>query len=545
MMTRDVKTPLEMFYHWEQTTPDKVYLRQAVDGGWEELTWADTADRVRRLASYLRSKPWPAGSRVSIWSANSKDWIISDLAIMLAGHVSVPLYPGQDPDSARYVLEHSDCQLILCGQFDQSASADAAIPSHIERVALHGCSIATTTSLAEICTNQARFEESPLPDLDALFTIIYTSGTTGRPKGVMHLHGTPGHVVPEMAENFSMNEPDSRLFSFLPLAHAAERIVVDMCSIYTGSSVSFSAGQETFAAEIREVQPTFFFAVPRLWIKFKEAIDAKVPAAVQAGFDDAKKLEIATMLGFGSARCILTGSAPCPRDVQQWFFDMNIILRDGYGMTENFIQGCAWLHTDAPILGSVGKPMTNGVEVRISDAGEIQFKSAGVMAGYYLNPEKTAEVLVDGWYCTGDSGRFDEDGNLYVTGRISEVFKTTKGKFIVPAKIEGLFARSPLLAQFCLFGHGRNQPLLMTTLSELGREQSAQQLKTELAALLDEINQELAGHERVEQIFVTPEWTIDNALLTPTLKIKCHQIEERFTTGIEAHLGSESVSLLD
>lgn len=544
-MARAVKTPLEMFYHWEQTSPDKVYLRQAIAGGWEELTWADTADRVRRLAHYLQSQSWPAGSRVAIWSANSKDWIISDIAIMLAGHVSVPLYPGQDPDSAHYVLEHSDAQMILCGQFDQAARADEAIPSHIERIALHGCTVETSTSLAEICASSPRLEESRLPELDELFTIIYTSGTTGRPKGVMHLHGTPGHVVPEMAENFRMNQPDTRLFSFLPLAHAAERIVVDMCSIYTGSSISFSAGQETFAAEIREVQPTFFFAAPRLWIKFKEAIDAKIPASVQAGFNDAQKLEIATMLGFGSARRIITGSAPCPRDVQQWFFDMNIILRDGYGMTENFIQGCAWLHTDEPILGSVGKPMTNDVGVRISDAGEIQFKSAGVMAGYYLNPEKTAEVLVDGWYCTGDSGRFDEDGNLYVTGRISEVFKTTKGKFIVPAKLENLFARSPLLAQFCVFGHGRNQPLFMTTLSELGRSLPRAEVAAQLAALRDEINPDLPGHEKIEQIFVTPEWTIDNSLLTPTLKIKRHQIEQQYQPGVDAALGQEPVTFLD
>ena len=543
-MTREVKTPLEMFYHWEQTIPERTFLRQAIAGGWEELTWADTADQVRRLANYLRSKGLPAGSRIGLWSANSKDWVISDLAIMLAGHVSVPLYPGQDHDSARYVLEHSDCQVILCGFFDQHAHADLAIPENLERVGLHGCVIRTDTTLAEIISSCEPYAESPLPALDDLFTIIYTSGTTGRPKGVMHTHRTPGHVVPEQSQALTIADEGARLFSFLPLAHAAERILIGMGCIYTGNQVSFSAGQETFAAEIREVQPTFFFAVPRLWIKFKEAIDAKIPPAVQATLDDGKKQEIATLLGLGAAKCILTGSAPCPRDVQQWFFDMNIILRDGYGMTENFIHGCAWLHSDTPILGSVGKPMTRGVDVRISEAGEIQFRSKGLMTGYYLNQEKTDEVLVDGWYCTGDSGRFDEDGNLYVTGRISEVFKTTKGKFIVPAKIEGLFARSPLLAQFCLFGHGRNQPLLMTTLSELGREQSSAEVTEQLTALLVEINADLAGHERIEQIFITPEWTIDNNLLTPTLKIKRHQIEQQFQAGVDAALGRDTVTFL-
>jgi len=543
-MARDVQTPIEMFYHWEQAIPERIFLRQAIEGGWEELTWAQTADQVRRFANFLRGKNLPAGSRIGLWSANSKDWIISDLAIMLAGHISVPLYPGQDHDSARYVLEHSDCKIILCGFFDQHVHADLAIPDHVERIALHGCVIKTATSLKDIIDTTEPFNESPLPELDDLFTIIYTSGTTGRPKGVMHTHRTPGHVVPEQSKSLTTADEGARMFSFLPLAHAAERILIGMGCIYTGNQVSFSAGQETFAAEIREVQPTFFFAVPRLWIKFKEAIDAKIPPEVQATLDDEKKLEIAKMLGLGSAKAILTGSAPCPRDVQQWFFDMNIILRDGYGMTENFIHGCAWLHNDSPILGSVGQPMTSGIDVRVSDIGEIQFRSKGLMTGYYLNQEKTDEVLVDGWYCTGDSGRFDEDGNLFVTGRISEVFKTTKGKFIVPVKIEGQFARSPLLAQFCLFGHGCNQPLLMTTLSELGREKSSAEVSEQLAALLEDINADLPGHERVEQIFITPEWTIENNLLTPTLKIKRHQIEAQFKEGVDAALGKEKVSFL-
>jgi len=284
--------------------------------------------------------------------------------------------------------------------------------------------------------------------------------------------------------------------------------------------------------------------VPRLWVKFKEGIDAAIPPEAQARMNEEQKKAVATQLGLGQARFILTGSAPCPRDVQDWFLSMGIALRDGYGMTENFIHGCAWMHNDQPVSGCVGRPMEESIQVRISDTGEIQFKSSGLMKGYYLDPEKTAEVFDDGWYCTGDSGKFDEDGNLWVTGRTSEVFKTSKGKFIVPTRLENFFGRCHKLAQFCVMGHGLDQPILLTTLSESGKAMAEAELQAELLALLEEINAEVPPHERVGQIYVVPEWTIENALLTPTMKIKRKQIEDTYKADIEANLGGDRVIFL-
>ena len=540
-----VKSPLEMFYHWEQQTPDKVYLRQPKNLEWSEYTWREVADRVRRIASFLRSKDYPAGSRIGIWSSNSMDWPIVDLAIMLSGHISVPIYPGQDIGSANYIFNHSEVKLVFCGDFDQHARAREAFPEGMETVAMLGCKIDADTSLTEIYSGFEPYSVSPVPNPDDVFTIIYTSGTTGNPKGVMHMHKTPGHVVPGLVKAFHLDREPNEFFSFLPMSHAAERIVVEMCSLYANASISFSEGLETFGDEIRSVQPTLFFAVPRLWVKFKAGVDAKLPPEMQANLTEEQKAGIAQMLGLGRARFILTGSAPCPRDVQDWFLDMGIVLRDGYGMTENFIHGIAWTKDDRPVSGCVGQPMDDSVQVRLSDSGEIQFKSKGLMKGYYLNPEKTEEVFDDGWYCTGDSGKFDENGNLWVTGRVSEVFKTSKGKFIVPMKLESLFGRNPDLAQFCCMGHGMDQPIVLVTLSEVGVAKERDAILGELETLLQDINGEVPAYERISHIFVTDEWTIENALLTPTMKLKRKQIEDHYRDLVQQHMGDGSVSFLE
>ena len=226
-----VKTPLEMFYRWEQETPEQVYLRQPKNLEWREYTWREVADQVRRIAAFLISKDYPPGSRIAIWSANSKDWPIVDLAIMLSGHISVPIYPGQDIESANYIFKHSESQLVFMGSFDQSARAHEALVGGMGTVAMLGCSIDCDHSLDTIVQELAPYKDSPVPDPESIFTIIYTSGTTGNPKGVMHMHQTPGHVVPGLARSFRMNGQENRLFSFLPMSHAAERIMVELVSL--------------------------------------------------------------------------------------------------------------------------------------------------------------------------------------------------------------------------------------------------------------------------------------------------------------------------
>lgn len=532
-----VKSPIEMMYQWESETPDKVFLRQASNLKWVEYTWREVSKQVRQLAGYIDLKGYPAGSRIAIWSANSKDWIIADLAIMLSGHISIPIYPGQDIESANYILAHSESKMLFLGDFDASNQFDSVNTDSIETVAMLGASIECGSSIADITSSDSMvelFQESPIPNHEDTFTIIYTSGTTGNPKGVMHKHCTPGYVVPGLCETFGYYEQDSQLFSFLPMAHAAERILIEMGGLYCNASISFSAGLETFADEIRSVQPTFFFAVPRLWIKFKEGVDAKIPPAHQANLTDEQKHGIAIQLGLGNAKFIITGAAPCPIDVQDWFADKGIILRDGYGMTENFIHGVAWSKDDSPKSGCVGQPMTDDVEVRLSSEGEIQFRSKGLMSGYYKEPEKTAEVFIDGWYSTGDSGRFDDDGDLWVTGRISETFKTSKGKFVVPSKIESMLGGITELTQYCVVGHGLTAPVLLATLSESGAGCEINELTSSISTAITQLNAQLNPWERIAQIFIVPEWTIESGLLTPTMKLKRKSIEAKYRSEIES-----------
>ena len=540
--TANPKMPLEMLYHWESTTPHKVFLRQPKNLQWTEYTWAQVGDAARRIASFIRSQNLPAASRVAIWSSNSKDWPIVDLAIMLAGHISVPLYPGQDIASARYILEHSETALIFLGGFDQWEKAEQAIPDAVPRVAMLGCKVPCQHSLEDILETFPPFSESPLPRPEDTFTIIYTSGTTGNPKGAEHAHITPGYTCPEMLAAFKTEIGNTRYFSFLPMSHAAERIIVEMSALYCNGEISFNEGLPTFAEELRAVQPHIFFSVPRLWIKFKEGVDSKIPPEAQANLSAEMKAGIVRNLGLAEARAIITGAAPCPRDVQNWFIDLGVVLRDGYGMTENFIHGCIWTHNDQPKAGCVGRPIGPGVELKISDAGEVLFRSKGLMKGYYKEPGKTAEAIVDGWYHTGDSGRIDEDGCLWITGRISEVFKTSKGKFIRPTDLESHFGRCPLLSQYCVMGHGLDQPAVLVSLSEPGLKLDRQSLQAQLSSVLDDINAELPAWERMPQIFVTSEeWSIPNGLLTPTMKLRRKQIEERYRPWAEAHLGKDKV----
>ncbi|MFA7555478.1 MAG: AMP-binding protein [Spongiibacteraceae bacterium] len=534
-MNIESKTPLEMFYHWEANTPETIFLRQPQQLKWREYSWQEVADRVRRTAHFLQQQQFPAGSCIAIYASNSADWVVVDLAIMLSGHISVPLYPGQDAESVSYVLQHSESRLIFLGNFDQSNQAETILPSQLKRVAIQGCTTNCDISLETIQQQFTPLTESPLPKPESIFTILYTSGTTGNPKGVMHAHSTPGHIISRMHKAWGIGKgPErDRMMSYLPLSHAAERCIVEMNALYSNSSMSFSEGLATFSEELRSIKPTFFFSVPRLWVKFKAGIDAKFSTEQQQQFNQADKTKVRDMLGLDKARIVLTGSAPCPSQVHQWFVNMGIPLREGYSMTENFCDGSFWPVDKTPIPGCSGWPLP-GVELKLTAANEVCFKSNGLMKGYYKAPDKTAEVLIDGWYHTGDTGHIDEQG-LWITGRISEVFKTSKGKFIKPARIEDRFATLPFIQQVCVFGRGLDQPVLAATLSSIGQRMSQQALLSAANEGLQSINEQLPAYEKISTLLLnTTEWTANNGFLTPTMKIKRKVVADKFTPIITA-----------
>ncbi len=534
----------ERLYHWEQNAPDRVWLRQPRNRQWQEWTWQQAGQEARRMATYLQQQNLAPGSRVALYAKNCAEWIISDLAIMLSGLVSVPLYPGQSASSMRYVMEHSDSKLLIVGGADDFSAIEEAKPAGIKTIAIDRCSIDCDISFAEIQAICEPMSESPIPDLDTMFTIMYTSGTTGNPKGVMHLYRNAAFSIVNMMERNERTEGD-RFVSYLPLSHAAERIVIEVQSLYCGAPISFIESLDTFVEDLREIRPTLFFSVPRLWKKFKEGVESKISPSklnlmLKIPFLSSMiKNKVQQQLGLASVDMFITGSAPVPLDVQQWYLKLGMPLQDGYGMTENFIYGC--MCEGDPIPGSVGKPMDN-CELKISEAGEVLFKSEALMKGYYLEPEKTAEVLRDGYYHTGDTGYLDDDGNLYLTGRLSETFKTSKGKFIRPAVLENQLGDIAELGQMCIMGHGMDQPVLLAGLSEAGQTKTVDEVRSSVEAAIALINQQLPAHEQMHQILVvSEEWTPDNEMLTPTLKLKRNIIGNHYKSAVESLIDKKGV----
>lgn len=532
-------TPLQQLYARENNSPEQLYLRQSVNGEWVDYNWKQFAQSARKVASYLRQLGLQEGDRVAIHAKNCAEWLMVDVGIMLAGMVSVPLYPGQPETSMRYCMEHSETKAIFIGATDNPEALAAAIPRGVRRVGIWGNELPVDDSTAKIFADYEPQQESPNYPLDKLFTIMYTSGTTGNPKGVMHTYQSVAFTVPRMISEESYGNQD-RFFSYLPLSHAAERIIVGMVSIYSGAIVHFGEGLDTFVRDLNRVKPTIFFSVPRLWKKFKEGVDSKMsPAKQKILFNipilgNILKRKVITGLGLDQARKCITGSAPTPVDLQEWYVNLGLPLMDGYGMTENFIYGC--ICRDTPIPGSVGKVYRDN-EVKIGEGNEILFKSGALMAGYYLEPEKTAEVLRDGYYHTGDTGYLDEEGNLYVTGRLSEVFKTSKGKFVKPTTLEIRFGNTKVFGQMCVIGHGLDQPVLLAGLAEGIDDSNRSVIERTVAEELALINAELPPHERIDNVFiVSKEWTIENELLTPTMKMKRNDIDAEYRKWVEQSL---------
>lgn len=544
MANTDQKLLLDAVYEWESHYPNRIYMTQPIGNGEVvEYTWAETMNQARRMAAHLRSLELPANSHIALLSKNCAHFVMCDLAIWMAGHATIALYPTLNAETVSYILEHSESRLIFIGKLDDWDKIKTGIPDSLEKIALPLAPKTDYPQWDDITARSQPITDSPSPPGDQLALMCYTSGSTGRPKGVMHTFASASAPSQAVVRELGITDKD-RILSYLPLAHVMERATVECGSFFAGTHIYFSEALDTFVQDLRRARPTLFLSVPRLWLKFQLGVFQKFPEKrlqklltipVVRGIVRRKVLE---GLGLAHVRLAGSGSAPIPADLIRWYENLGLQLLEGYGMSEDF----AYSHMSTPAqrqAGYVGVP-SKGVETRINDDGEIQIKSPGDMLGYYKSPELTAECYTaDGFFRTGDRGEYSQDGLLRITGRLKEIFKTSKGKYVAPAPIENLLNANSRIELSCISGPGRPACHAVVQLADdlrrnLDDASFRQRLAPELEALLRSVNERVEEYEKVQFLAVVKEeWDTANNFLTPTLKIKRDVVESAYSAKLD------------
>lgn len=540
----DYLLPLAQFQARVAKHPHKVYLHQPVNRQWRQWTWAQMDTEARTIASGLLSH-FSAGDKIAILAKNSAEWFIADLAIMMAGMISVPIYATAGVDTVQYVLEHSEARAVFLGKLDDTQPAEAGIPASVMRIAFPYPTASAEHQWSDWLNRYEPLAQLPEQTPEAMFSLVYTSGSTGLPKGVVLSCQNVGASAHATAAQVTWRD-DDRCISYLPLAHITERCVLELMTYYSGASVYFVESLETFVADVQHARPSFFISVPRLWTKFQSGILAKVPdqklqrllKIPLLGWWVARKIRHG--LGLGHARLLGSGSAPIAPAMLHWYRRLGMDIAEGWGMTETAGLSCSNLPYRADRIGTIGVPVAC-VEMRLADDNEVQIRGEAVFKSYYKNPEATAEAFVDGWFRTGDRGEQTADGAYKIVGRLKEQFKTAKGKYVAPAPIENLLARNEWIEQSCVLGVGRPQPVALVVLSEAGTKKTRADIERSLQATLADLNGELESHERLGGMIVLSEpWTTENGLLTPTLKIRRGPIEKQFS-GLLDRMGEATL----
>lgn len=525
---------LNDFLKWEKEKPNLVFLRQPVDGRWHEWTFLQAGIEIRKMASGILSLNLPARSNIAILSKNCAQWLMADLAIMMAGYVSVPLYASISSSSIQQILEHSGSRAIFVGKLDEYEKQKEGIPLSVKKIAIDFYGITDGVLVSEWTKNIPPLEKFADWKEDELMTIMYTSGTTGTPKGVMFNGKAFAHAIEIIMDYLDRVNPlptNPVLFSYLPLCHIAERQLTEVLGCRTGASISFVESLDTFARDLGRVQPHLFFGVPHIWARFQKKILEKLPQKKLNVYlkipivSFLLKKTLAKKLGLSNSKINASAAAPMPTALLKWLAELNIVIHEIYGMTEN--SGLSHGNQEEIRYGTVGKVMKS-VEAKFSDEGEILTRHNSTMMGYYREPATTQEVFTaDGFLKTGDLGSIDRDGFVTITGRVKDQFKTDKGKYVSPTPIELRLSKNADIEQVCVVGMGIPQPIALIVLSAAAKDKKKTEIISSLSASLQEVNKTVEEYEQLRKaVIVKEEWTIANGLITPTLKVKRNEVEK-------------------
>lgn len=532
----------EYFYHWAKEKPDYPFLKQPYGKNWKTITYQEAYQEASKVTTALQDMGLQKGDHVAIYSKNCYHWILADLAIMMGGFVSVPLYYNLSAKQLGEVLKLSDSKAIFVGKLESWSTHCQEIDQDIKMIRFpqykDNAEVKEGISWDHLVLNSKPLLKKHIPNPEDLWTILFTSGTTGTPKGVMHVHGTPVQIIKDDKEHDWIGITDQRnprMFSYLPLNHVAEKIAVYSCGLILGGTISFGESLETFPKNLQDTQPTFFFSVPRIWTKFYLAVASKLPLKRQKVLFSIPvlskiiKKKILHGMGMSGANVIATGSAITPAYLKEWYSTLGVHLIEAYGMTEVCGSITNTPMKDAP-YDSVGKPIPT-CEIKIDpETSEVLMKTPYMMKGYYKDPELTAKVLQDGWLKSGDKGNLDDQGYLRIVGRVSDAFKTSKGKFIIPNPLEEKIEKNELVEQVCVVGLGIPQPIAILNLSEVAQSRPKEEIETSISDTLTVLNKDLANYTKISTIIIDNKiWNTENKLLTPTLKIRRGEIDHQFS----------------
>jgi len=585
-------TLTEKLFKAVERMPHERALSLRVNGRWEPMSSSEFLRRIAGLSNALEQLGVKTGDRVGLFAPNRPEWHIADFAILGLGAADVPIYFNESPERIVYILNHSGAEIVIvAGEMQTRRLLEcrdrlktvkhiicAAAPADLGNDILRFETLVATTGDALVAEYRLR---AARVSSDQLATIIYTSGTTGEPKGVMLTHNNLSSNEETSVEPYQMNPADSAV-SFLPLSHVYERVTA-YAYLFHGVQISYVERMDDLPQALLEVQPTLAAAVPRVFEKLYANIIQKGHATVglkrrifdwairvaqesvrwKAYREDASywlnyRWKIADRIVYskiregigGRFRAFISGGGPLSREIAEFFWAVGVPVYQGYGLTETSPVVSA-NYPGANKVGTVGKPIEL-VSVRLAKDGEIQVQGPCVMKGYYLKPEETSAVIsADGWLSTGDVGRIDEDGYLYVTDRKKDLFKTAAGKFVAPQPIENSLKVSPLILNAVLVGDARKfiAALIVPNFANIeaaarahGRAfASHEQLANDpwVHGLIErevaQVNSKLAQYETIKRFtLLDHDFTFDGGQLTYTLKLKRRVIAERYAQVIEA-----------